>query len=188
MSAIYSIGAVNQFSDALERAGFSPEDLTKLTQFGNLKAVRDVIYGRAEINYLEHLIDCDANPFVPSGWTVEEHKKGGQFKFSLENIPPLYLSNKQEKGSIEGNKLRKEVAELPVLNVNVLDYLLAHPELIPEDWKNKYVFFWGTIYRDSDGSLCVRCLDWHGSAWRWGVNWLGNGFYSVNPAILASSL
>jgi len=47
------------------------------------------------------------------------------------------------------------------MNANVLDYLLAHPELIPEDWKNKYVFFWGTIYRYSSGGLrSLPLLEW----------------------------
>ena len=72
------------------------------------------------------------------------------------------------------------------MNANVLDYLLAHPELIPEDWKNKYVFFWGTIYRYSSGGLCVRYLCWNGSKWRWDGNWLAHDFYSAYPAVLAS--
>jgi hypothetical protein len=185
MSTTYSIGAINQLGDALENAGFSTEDVTKLKQFSNLKGFKDVLNGKAEISYLEHLIDCDVNPFIPDGWSVEEHKKGGMFKFNPEKIS-LYLSKKQKKGSIGGYDLRKELSDKPVMNANVLDYLLAHPELIPEEWKGKYIFFWGTIYRDSDGRLDVRCLGWSGSEWRWGCNWLDLGFDSVSPAALAS--
>ena len=85
-----------------------------------------------------------------------------------------------------GNNLRQELDDQPTLNANVLDYLLAHPELIPEEWKGKAVFFWGTIYRRSDGGLYVRCLYWGGSKWRWHGRWLDNGFNSGNPAALAS--
>jgi hypothetical protein len=185
MSTTYSIGAMNQLGDALENAGFSTEDVTKLKQFSNLKGFKDVLNGKAEISYPEHLIDCDVNPFIPNGWSVEEHKKGGMFKFNPEKIS-LYLSKKQKKGSIEGNDLRKELANQPVLNANVLDYLLAHPELIPEEWKGKAVFFWGTIYRRSDGRLSVRCLRWNGSEWNWRCCWLGRDFDSGSPAALAS--
>jgi len=185
MSTTYSIGAMNQLGDALENAGFSTEDVTKLKQFSNLKGFKDVLNGKAEISYPEHLIDCDVNPFIPNGWSVQEHKKGGMFKFNPEKIS-LYLSKKQKKGSIGGHDLRKELANKPVMNVNVLDYLLAHPELIPEEWKGKAVFFWGTIYRSSGGLLYVRYLRWNGSRWYWGCGWLDDGFNSGSPAALAS--
>jgi hypothetical protein len=131
------------------------------------------------------LIDCDAAPFIPDGWSVEEHKKGGFLKFDPTKIS-LCLSKKQKKGSIEGNDLRKELINQPTLNANVLDYLLAHPELIPEEWKGKYIFFWGTIYRDSGGRLTVRCLYWGGSGWNEVYYWLDDGFSSDDPAAIAS--
>ena len=131
------------------------------------------------------LIDCDADPFTPEGWKVEEHKIGGQIKFDSTRVP-LYLSKKQKHGSIIGNDLRKVLASQSVMNANMLDYLLTHPELIPEDWKDKYVFFWGTIYRSSDSGLFVRCLHWNGSRWGWLRRWLGDGFYSDYPAALVS--
>jgi hypothetical protein len=145
----------------------------------------DVVSGKALITYPENIIDCDANPFTPEGWKVESHKKGGQLKFDPAKLF-LYLSKKQKKGTINGNDLRKELANQPVMNANVLDFLLAHPELIPEEWKGKYIFFWGTIYRDANGSVYVRCLGWNGSKWFWRCSWLGNDFGSVNPAALAS--
>jgi len=45
---------------------------------------------------IEHLIDCDATPFIPPGWTVKEHTKGGMFKFDSHKIS-LYLFKKTEK-------------------------------------------------------------------------------------------
>jgi hypothetical protein len=184
--SIFSIGAMNQLGDALEKAGWTADDVTKLKQFSNLSAIKDVVNGPAVVIYPEHLIDCDASPFIPEGWTVEEHKKGGLYKFDSGKIS-LYLSKKQKKGGYsEGNDLRKELVNMPVPNANVLDYLLAHPELIPELWKGKAVFFWGTIYRISLGGLSVRCLYWLGSEWGWSCHWLGGNFSSDRPAALAS--
>lgn len=185
MSTMYSIGAVNQLADALEKAGFSPEDVTKLKQFKDLNKIKDVVSGIASIAYPEHLINCDTNPFIPDGWSLEEHQKGGLIKFDPKNIS-LYLSKRQKKGRINGHDLRQELMDQPVMNANVLDYLLAHPELIPTTWKDKYIFFWGTIYRNSDGDLCVRCLVWYGSGWGWDYGWLVSDFDSDYPAALAS--
>lgn len=157
-----SIGAMNQLADALENAGWTAEDVTRLKQFGKLGKVRDVLSGVASVTYPEHLIDTDASPFIPNGWSVEEHNKGGFFMFnSGKGI--LYLSKKQKKGSIGRYDLRKELNR-SVMNANVLDYLLAHPELIPESWKSKNIYFWGTIYRCS-GRRNVRYLYWYGSKW-----------------------
>ena len=115
----------------------------------------------------EHLIDCNPlNPWTKDGFTIEEHQKGGQWKFDPKQVEFFLASGQKDGKVIEGNKLRKELAEKSVMNANVLDYLLAHPELIPDGWKTdgngntRYIFFWGTVYRDRGGDLCVRCLDW----------------------------
>jgi len=183
----YSIGAMNQLGDALEKAGWLPEDVTKLKQFSNLQGLKDVLDNKAVISYPDHLIDCSAAPFIPPGWSIEEHQPGGLWKWDPAKIS-LYLSKKQRKGNISGHNLRRELLGKRVMNANVLDYLLAHPELIPEEWKGKYIFFWGTIYRRSDGCLFVRYLRWNGSEWYWSYYWLANDFYSGHPAALASEL
>lgn len=169
---------------AFRRNGYNNSQIKILSEGDLLGKVLQVITGQAEIKMIEHFIDCDAGPFIPDGWIVEEHKKGGLWKWNPRI--PLYLSKKQKKGSIGGHDLLKELSDKPILNANVLDYLLAHPELIPEEWKGKAIFFWGTIYRDSDGHLRVRCLLWDGSRWDWHYFWLDNDFGSDNPAALAS--
>lgn len=184
MSTLYSVGAMNQLGDAFENAGFSAEDVTALKQFKNFKGLKDVLHGKAEISYPEHLIDCDAAPFIPSDWSVEEHKKGGLLKFSPAKIS-LYLPDKQKKGTIVGNNLRKELVGKSVMNANVLEYLLAHPELIPEEWKGKAICFWGTIYRNASGGLLVRYLSYADSKWYWSCRWLALDFNAGNPALLA---
>lgn len=125
--------------------------------------------------------------FIPNGWTVVEHKNDLSTDLTKVRVS-LYLSESQKNGVITGYELRKELADKPVLNANALEFLLANPHLIPEDWKSKYVFFWGTIYRDGDGSLCVRCLSWVGGRWVWGCRWLDNQWYSDYPAAVLADL
>jgi hypothetical protein len=135
----------------------------------------------------DHVIDLNADPFVPKGCTVEEHQKGGQFKWDATKMT-LYLSKEQQDGKwIKGNKLREELrahnpCNYSAFNANLLDYLLKHQHLIPEDWKGKYVFFWGTVYRRPDGTPCVRCLYCGGRVWLWDVDWLGGGWSDSGPA------
>jgi hypothetical protein len=132
-------------------------------------------------------IDCDAAPFVPDGWKVEEHQKGGSFIWDASKVE-LFLSDSQKGGkTIEGNKLRKELAKKPVFNANVLDYLLKNPHLIPEEWKGKDVFFWGTIYRGRRGRIRVRGLGWYGGRWRGDAYWLDSGWSDDDPAAMRAS-
>ncbi len=180
------VSQAHELKLAFRRNGWTNKDIKNLSEGDILSKVLKVVKGQAEIRLIEHLIDCDATPFIPEGWSVESHKKSGFFKFDPAKIR-LYLSKKQKKGEYSiGNDLKKELADLPTLNANVLDYLLAHPELIPEEWKGKAIFFWGTIYRRSDGNLYVRCLRWDGSEWGWRYSFLGLDFYSRSPAALAS--
>lgn len=201
MSTTYSIGAMNQLGDALENAGFSAEDVTKLKQFSNLKGLKDVLCGKAEIKYPEvkhpeHFIDCGANIFVPYGWGVYKHKKGGFLKFDPSKIS-LHLSEGQQNGSITGYDLEHELRGKPIMNVNVLEYLLKHCELIPGEWKDKHIFFWGTTYYDTYGYVHVRYLSYFGPrwgldpgcpGWGWNSRRLARSLHSIDFAALLVDL
>ncbi len=187
-----SVWAALELEDAAVRLGFTPGELRALAGRKDLlQLVRQALCGSVTT---QHIIDCDAKLFIPNGWRVENEDQlvsriRGQLILDTSKIK-LYLSSKQQDGKyIEGNKLRKELASDPVLNANVLDYLLKfeNQHLIPEEWKDKYIFFWGTIYRDSDDNLCVRFLCFNDGAWYWGYSWLGHGFCGSYPAAVLAS-
>jgi hypothetical protein len=178
--------------ELLDRLGIARDDLKRFRKSSSrVKAeVAKLIKGQGVGT---NVIDCDADPFLPDGWKVEEHKKGGQLVFDPSTVQ-FYLADGQKNGkSIEGNKLRKELVNMPVMNANVLDYLLANPDLIPEEWKKdekgntRYIFFWGTVYRRSNGNLCVRCLYWDDSGWYWSLRWLVIDFFGFYPAAVPAS-
>ncbi|OGZ23302.1 MAG: hypothetical protein A2981_02600 [Candidatus Nealsonbacteria bacterium RIFCSPLOWO2_01_FULL_38_120] len=131
---------------------------------------------------LVRIIDCDADPFVPSGFTLMSHRKGGQIIWDPRKAE-LYLSKGQKNGKvISGNDLDKELANVSgILNANVLDYLLAHQELIPKEWEGKFVYFWGTEYL-SVGTSYVRYLRRGGGRWYSYSYWLGYGWDGDSPA------
>jgi hypothetical protein len=69
-----------------------------------------VLLDHTVITVPDYLLDLDADPFVPDGWMVKEHRKGGQIKGDAYKVS-LYPSTQQKDGKwIEGNKLRGEVA------------------------------------------------------------------------------
>ena len=170
------------------KVGFTAENWGKLAHDEKIMAgVLEVLNGRAEIKQVSYLVDLDAPPMIPDGWKVESHVKGGQFKFDPAKIDGTYLSEEQKNGGcLEGNKLRKKLQGKNPYNANLLDFYLAHPELIPDSWKGKAIFFWGTIYRNADGLLYVRCLYWCGSRWNWNYYYLVDGWSGDSPAAVPS--
>ena len=192
MSTLFSIGQMNQLADALEAAGYDLSLVTAMrSQVGQLKQFRVVLAGQAQIVPKQHFINCDADPFLPDSWSVhEENQLPRRIRGTLEWNPAkvaLWLSDEQSRGAVIGEELKKELASQAVLPANVLDYLLANPHLIPEEWKGKYVFFWGTVYRNRFGDLFVRCLFWVGDRWVWRCGRLGSLWRGYDPALVLAS-
>lgn len=138
----------------------------------------------------KHIIDLDAPAVIPGlgtvyEWQVAEHRPGGQFEWDPTKID-LWLSSTQQNKTypLLGEELRQEVVNQPVFNANLLDYLLANQELIPEKWKGKDVCFWGTIYLFPDGSLGVRCLIWSNGWAPFGYRLFDKFFDHRHPAAI----
>jgi hypothetical protein len=184
---VLTVGQAQEIEFALRRNGFDAALVKVMTMGNNLSLFRKVLLCQAVVKDVKHSIDCDADPFLPQGWEIEEHVRGGHFQWNASKVE-LWLAGGQKNGKVlEGNKLRKELAKKVNFNANVLDYLLAHPHLIPEEWKGKAVFFWGTVYRSSGGYLYVRCLYWDGGRWDWSDRWLDDGWDDHGPAALRAS-
>ena len=124
-------------------------------------------------------IDCDAYPFIPDKWKLKCHKKAGAIAWNPQNIEICLLTDSKIENClpyIENS-----------LNANVLDYLLARPWLIPESWKGKVIFFFGTQYYDSVGNICIRYLCWFGKEWGWSCRWLAGCSWQIGSAAILKS-
>ena len=196
---VMSARQASELDYALERNGWTPADVKALSQGDMLARILPVLLGRSEIKPREHIIDCDVPVFVPDGWEVlppaEQIPSRAVGKIVWDpTAARLHLSlNQKGSNHIKGNNLRLELAEgkHQVYTAHVLDYLLK-PEnqyLIPEEWKGKSVFFWGTIYRRSERDFYVRYLYWGGDRWGWYSHdyWLGSVFAGSNPAVVRAS-
>ncbi len=157
----YTEGQVHQLANALERAGFTADDLRVLGQSNKLPDVLKAIRGHGAVD------DLGTNPSVSWGRVVVEHSRGGKFEWDPSRAS-LYLSrDQQDDKNVRVGQLREELAGKQVANANVLDYLLAHPELIPYQWIHRRILFSGTLYRYVGGSSYVRCLYFSGIDKRW---------------------
>jgi hypothetical protein len=149
-------------------------------------------------------VNLDAEPKLPFegavavgqsgelGWvTVQKYEDGlyvGERKFAL------YLSNNQQDGNvIQGLNLKDELAEMATVHPNILDALLEHTHLIPEDLKKNdeggtlYIYFWAVQFRNSAGRLYVRSLDFNDGKWCWGYRWLHDDLDGYRPAAVLTS-
>jgi hypothetical protein len=190
-----------ELDHAFARNGWTPEEVKKLSAGTMLGDVRGVILGVNEIKPIEHLIDLDADPFVPEGWEVSDHRKGGLFKFSHSNVE-LYIvpDYRHVKSTIASSYVAhpeyggdddKARCSGKNLNANVLDYLLAHTELIPEEWKQyEFIYFWDTSYHEvgkSPHSSSVRYLRRTKDGWTWGWHWLGDVYINMGRTALRAN-
>ena len=212
-----SAGLVHDVEMAMDRVGGWNSALVKKLATGeNLLFVREFLLGQMHIkpvsedatrfitlNKTTIVVNLGAFPTLPfAGTTVEKHI--GEGWVIVEKRPDglyingrkvtLHFSKRQIGGKwLKGHELREELTVKPVLNANILDALYQNPHLIPEEWKKdedgniRYIFFWGTIYRGSRGSLCVRHICFGGGVWRRGYVWLGYGWGGNDPAALLAS-
>src|SRR5450432_743108 len=105
----FGVGLMHEAAITASKVGWEPEDIASLSKDENLlRLIRGVLHGTHEIKGIEHFVDCDAAPFIPVGWKVEEHQEAGNIRFDASGIE-LYLSKRQKDGSIEGNRLREEL-------------------------------------------------------------------------------
>lgn len=192
------IGEMHELAIAAVKVGHTSDSLTSLTQ--NKKLLGDILLcmqGLAEIKHVDFIIDCDADPCTPYDLKVLEHKRGGLMSWNIKDLNSniiLYRSEKQRDvkhtdtydlreglisswGKISEADLQKELEGMPVLNANVLDYLLRHPQICPKEWNgNTIIYFWGTIYIDgNNGKRHVRYLVKDGRYLRDGTHCIDSG-------------
>ena len=133
MSTMYSVGAMNQLGDALEKAGFSAEDVTKLKQYTELGRVLDVLCGRAEIisvaqvakNILEFVtsttVSVPVGPFVARDHFKVDTSQKAKAKISWlsDNFKSWFLDKVEEQAGgdsiLRTHKLTTASVDAPII-------------------------------------------------------------------------
>lgn len=156
------------------KVGWGREEWTKLAENEDLiHSFWLVINGHARIDVVDYIVDCSRPPeqvdvFTPLPESEQiASRYTGQIRLTPQTMG-TYIDPHQKKGKLVGSERYQTYEGQPVLTAHVLDHCLRHPALIPEAWKNKSVYFWGTIYRGGNYGHYVRCLYWcDGPTWQY---------------------
>ena len=206
MSSVHSVGSMNQLADALDNAGYTPEDVTLLRQ-GNLPEILGFLHGKAKLVPVEWkaanaIIKIDrSKPFDPAsfiskGWKIVEQDERSLAISELDlNVVRLERMLKSKESYIDGEEnLRRLKSTGHIrLDAKIFEILWNNQQLIPEKWKEKtdgkttFIFFDGTILLGPGGSRWALYLYWVDGHWNWYYDWLG--YYrdvDISSAVLAS--
>lgn len=136
--------------------------------------------------------------FVGEGWNIiadeTDTRSIALTELDLTKVE-LRTMLKDGETSVKGEEKLKRLkaSGLVRLDAEIFLTLWENQHPIPESWKEKvngntrYIFFDGTVLRDSYGLRYVLCLYWDDGGWHWGVYWLDFGWDVYGPsAVLAS--
>jgi len=140
------INLVNDLLSAFQHNGWSNSDIKTASQGDFLGTVLKLMN--------ENYVNLNQTPEVPNGEKILHCNGGGLWKFNPKEI---FVSGKYKYSQ---NELFENG-----FNANLLDYLLKHLDLIPEDWKIfGKIFFPGTFYTTDNDFEQIRCITW-GTKW-----------------------
>ena len=198
MSTRYSVGQMNQLGDALEAAGYSVDDVTKLRTPSVLKAIKDLwsntVSAAVQVIAMVLALVKNFNPvtFIGAGWKVldaETDKRAEALDtvdFAAINLDTCLKP--EDNGVITGEEKLKRMKDSGVIRLGVFAFLAlwleeGHKTL---EWlfKNRgvtYIDFMGTVLESPDRHRCVLCLSRRSvGGWHWGCSWLGYDWYSTD--------
>ena len=185
--------AVN--ASVLQKVIDNPKDAGReFTAF--LKNGGRVISGVPKVITIDRTSAFDPVAFIGEGWSIVEEDerslKLGEVDLTKVNFETML---KERESSVVGEEKLKRLKDAGHirLDAKVFQTLWENQHLIPASWKEltngntTYVFFDGTILRDSHGRRYVLFLYWRGGEWRWRCSWLDGGWGAYYPsAVLAS--
>jgi hypothetical protein len=107
------------------------------------------------------MVELNATPFeTPADYEIASHQGGGRKRVEYYNNNihihhrPVILCKINE--GINGLDLERKVANIYTLNATVLEALRRYPDLVPDDWRNCFLYFFGTVFvnkKDKDRSI-----------------------------------
>ncbi len=163
-----------------------------------LKNGGKVIVDSPRVINIDRSIPFDPKTFIGNGWSIEEQDERAIALTEIDLTSVMFDSTlekgeKRIKGEDKLNRLKEKTNRIR-LDAGIFKTLWENQILIPEKWKEQtngnttFIFFDGTVLRDSDGDRCVLFLYWSDGEWSWNYDWLVHGWDASDPsAVLAIS-
>lgn len=138
---------------------------------------------------LKHTVDFSTTPKVPDGFC---YHKEDQIKSRFTGKVEIYTAHDVRKiispywfpgqGCLDGNEFPRKLEGKLVLPSHLLDLLMDHNELIPEELKTfGMIHFWGSIFW-CRGTRYVRFINWNMGRWLSGCHNLCPAWPGTGPA------
>jgi hypothetical protein len=91
----------------------------------------------------EREIDTDLPPLVGG---FKSHLSLGKVTWTPSTLRLIILEQQKKLASVVGHAIVAELAGERLCNASMLELLLENPLLIPAEWDDKEIFFFGTLY------------------------------------------
>ena len=191
------VGQANELKLAFRRAKWTNENVKRLCETTLLADIQSVLYGYGMVQPVEHRINCMANPLSERELEAKGHKSSVCFQTNFKAVEhrlrpsikwlpdciSLYQSEPQRNGkSVKSLELLNDLAGKSVMNACILDHLLDYPLIIPDNWRDKTIYFWGTLYTTSRAETeyrYVRCLYYYDGKWYWQMHDVHNSSWMI---------
>ena len=142
-----------------------------VNKLGGMDGVRRLLSGELSVASAAFL--PFARDKIKDGWTlIEDVSEPGEISISsLELLSFL----KSGESFVSGNTMADCAKENGAnLGQRQAEYLLSHQEDIPQEWRQYYLVFPGTVWQAAHGYRGVPCLGWDGGRWDLRFGWLGS--------------
>ncbi len=157
---VLDVTLASELKRSLDYSGWT-EDLLRKAMSGNfLGKVRLALSGRAHIVEESPIISLDTPPLTPLGWRITDHRDGGHLRWD-----PSHLLLHPLEGETDWRSAMETLRLSFCLNASMLDFFLANPWLIPDDFGDKHIFFPGTRYQTEDDEEAIRYMVRTGCGW-----------------------
>ena len=135
-------------------------------------SLQDLIEGR--FNTSSRFPHFNPAAFIGKDWTVAEDREG--LPETWDPMQTILISPlRKGESSVTGEKTIERLKGDKPLGVRAFLYFWNHQNEIPEEWKEKLVFFDATVLRRPSGYRFTLYLCWSGDRWRWRYGWLADG-------------
>jgi hypothetical protein len=121
--------------------------------------------------------------FIGEGWSsAEEDERANELREIDVGTIALVTALKDERCTT-GEERVKRLKEMPYVLLGGRAFLAfwENQRVIPESWKERFVFFDGLILLHRNGNRYSLYLSWHGGGWHWYSGWIGNSRAARNP-------
>lgn len=136
--------------------------------------------------------------FIGDGWSIQNDETDARStlltELDLTKVQHVTMLKDGESNIKGEEKLKRlKASDYIRLDADIFLTLWENQHLIPLSWKEevngntRFIYFDGTVLRNSGSYRCVLSLYWSGSRWDWYVSWLGRDWRDSRPsAVLAS--